>query len=689
MVGLDKNADLSIRNQWARQHAVQAIKHEWNKVVDRNKDSALAPIPRIPDQKPLPKAPRPPKASQPGDPAKAEHRVINIGIVGAGAAGLFTALVLHNLNDELRKKSLPLAFDYDMYEAAGPERVGGRLFTYNFGGAPDVHDYYDVGAMRFPHNPVMKRVFELFHNLDMKEIDLEKHPDAKDGHLITYYMQNGGPDSKAKQPWCYNDITAWGSSYSSLKTEGNDDPFQLAADGNTIMKANIAPLREALKKDAEQNPPGESGWKLLMEYDTYSTRQFLGTAHPEITLPDGMPPPPYNYSTIEWLETFNGGTDWYDQAHSETVLESLDFEFFEKTKWSCVMGGAQQLAKRMEGRIKKKPRFNSPVTAIRALDKMKVELDIRNEDAIHTKSYNAVFNTTTLGCLQRIDTRQAGLRYPIKQAIRSLGYGTSCKVAIKFNRAWWIHDLKDYNIKQAGLGHSDLSLRTCVYPSYNIYDDPSKSAVLLCSYTWQQDSDRLGSLMSTNPNHAEKVADEAALKELLLRELAILHKNPEMSEEDLYKLIKDSYVDHHAWNWSTDPNTAGAFAFFRPQQFTSMWNKLIQPSGDVIIVGEAASPHHAWVVGALESVIHGLHAWMGANTHVHGMQEARDILAKYQEGNPFVGLPPYMDENMSQWHSMLGMVHRDEHLKGLDSSGDAKSPASLLSSLDFEAFHSS
>ncbi|KAF4464551.1 L-amino-acid oxidase [Fusarium albosuccineum] len=243
MVGLNENLELSIRNQWARQHAVHAIKHGWNKIVDRNKGSAeLVPLPRIPDQGPLPKAPRPPKASQPRDPAKAEHRIINIGIVGAGAAGLFTALVLHNLNEELRKKSLPLSFDYDMYEAAGPERVGGRLFTYNFGGAPDVHDYYDVGAMRFPHNPVMKRVFELFNDLGMKEVDLKAHPDAKDGCLITYYMQNGGPDSKAKQPWCYNDITAWGSSYSSLKTEGNDDPFKIAADGSIdkgqVLKAN-------------------------------------------------------------------------------------------------------------------------------------------------------------------------------------------------------------------------------------------------------------------------------------------------------------------------------------------------------------------------------------------------------------------------------------------------------------------
>lgn len=62
-----------------------------------------------------------------------------------------------------------------------------------------------------------------------------------------------------------------------------------------------------------------------------------------------------------------------------------------------------------------------------------------------------------------MDLSNAGLNYSTKQAIRSLGYGPAAKVAIKFKRAWWIHDLKDYNVKMGGLGHSDLTARTCMY----------------------------------------------------------------------------------------------------------------------------------------------------------------------------------------------------------------------------------
>ncbi|KAM0350645.1 hypothetical protein ACHAPU_003131 [Fusarium lateritium] len=694
MYRLDLNSNLSIRNQWARQHIVRAVQQDWNKIIQREQGSSeVEPLPLIPEGHKLPLAPAPRKSSATHDHGSTEPKIIKMGIIGAGAAGLFTGLVLDYLNVQLKGQAIPLKFEYDIHEAAGPDRVGGRLFTYNFGGRRDSHDYYDVGAMRFPDNPVMKRTFDLFQQLGMDKVDFKTNADAPDGSLIPYIMT---PSASSTNPWCFNNITVWGASYQNVQASAKTvDPFNVDADKtisqellyagpDKVIKANISPLREALKDDAEKNPPGESGWKKLMEYDTYSTRQYLATAHPKDKLPKDIPAPPYNYETIEWLETFNGGTDWYDQAHSETVLESLDFEFSDETKWYCVLGGAQQLAKKMEEKVVHKPKYYSPVTSIRALDKMKVELDVRTQHATEVLTYDAVLSTTTLGCLGRIDTRHAGLRYPVKQAIRSLGYGTSCKVAIKFSRAWWIHDLKDFNIREAGLGHSDLSLRTCVYPSYNIYDDSSKTAVLLCSYTWQQDSDRLGSLISTNTNHSHKVADEAALKELLLRDLAILHRNSQISEDELYQLIKKSYLDHHSYDWSEDANTAGAFAFFRPQQFSSMWNRIIQPSGDVVIVGEAASPHHAWVVGALESVVHGLHSWMGTNVPlVPELEHAKKILESTESGNPFVGLPPYMDKNMSDWHALMGMVSRERHLQSMGAS-DGNLLSSVVAHFDVE-----
>lgn len=89
------------------------------------------------------------------------HGRFKVGIVGGGVAGLFTALLLDWLNKNLGKDSGEkeyLDIDYEILEAADEDRLGGRLYTHRFSDLKGgVHDYYDVGAMRFPENDVMNR----------------------------------------------------------------------------------------------------------------------------------------------------------------------------------------------------------------------------------------------------------------------------------------------------------------------------------------------------------------------------------------------------------------------------------------------------------------------------------------------------------------------------------------------------
>ena len=88
-----------------------------------------------------------------------EIEEFNVGIVGAGAAGLFTAMIFDHL-----KEKYGLKVKYEILEASreDEDRLGGRLFSYYFKDKPDhpkigPHDYYDVGAMRFPDNDIMAR----------------------------------------------------------------------------------------------------------------------------------------------------------------------------------------------------------------------------------------------------------------------------------------------------------------------------------------------------------------------------------------------------------------------------------------------------------------------------------------------------------------------------------------------------
>jgi hypothetical protein len=75
-----------------------------------------------------------------------------VAIIGAGVAGLRTAMLLQRLG-----------IPYKIFEASG--RPGGRIFTYRF--SEDENDYYDVGAMRFPKNDANKRTFDLFDEIGL------------------------------------------------------------------------------------------------------------------------------------------------------------------------------------------------------------------------------------------------------------------------------------------------------------------------------------------------------------------------------------------------------------------------------------------------------------------------------------------------------------------------------------------
>lgn len=112
------------------------------------------------------------------------------------------------------------------------------------------------------------------------------------------------------------------------------------------------------------------------------------------------------------------------------MLESPDFNYEQNIKWYCIYGGAQELAKNMEKKLRNKPIYDSAVTQVKAYSNLMKVKTVREtkHDGAHRKEHAAVFNSTTLVCLKRIDTRLAGLNLSVKQATRSLGYGHTAKV---------------------------------------------------------------------------------------------------------------------------------------------------------------------------------------------------------------------------------------------------------------------
>ncbi|KAF7909024.1 hypothetical protein BELL_1530g00010 [Botrytis elliptica] len=74
--------------------------------------------------------------------------VQHVGIVGAGVAGPYIALLLNELD-----------IKYEILESS--KRPGGRIFTKALELAPQgLHDYFDVSAMRFLRSPILQKTFE-------------------------------------------------------------------------------------------------------------------------------------------------------------------------------------------------------------------------------------------------------------------------------------------------------------------------------------------------------------------------------------------------------------------------------------------------------------------------------------------------------------------------------------------------
>jgi NAD(P)-binding Rossmann-like domain len=147
---LEEGQELTYKAQWARLLVRDQLAREVNILqsiqLDENPDRLWQPPPAglspwTPDNLP----PRP--DVRPEDPKKGGlvKREYKLCIVGAGMAGLYIALILDTLN-------IP-GISFDFFEAS--DRIGGRCFTHEFSKIP--HDYYDVGAMRFPDIPVMAR----------------------------------------------------------------------------------------------------------------------------------------------------------------------------------------------------------------------------------------------------------------------------------------------------------------------------------------------------------------------------------------------------------------------------------------------------------------------------------------------------------------------------------------------------
>lgn len=140
-------------------------------------------------------------------------------------------------------------------------------------------------------------------------------------------------------------------------------------------------------------------------------------------------------------------------------MDSIAFDYGpEEEEWKSVEGGTNVMTEALVNMLKTKPIYNKRVTRV-ALDRKR---EGENKMVVVTnydetpRYYTSVINTTTLACLQRIDTIDLELSSTVKIATRTLHYDSSTKAAIKFDKPWWITKC---GIKSGGVANTDLPIR--------------------------------------------------------------------------------------------------------------------------------------------------------------------------------------------------------------------------------------
>ena len=120
---------------------------------------------------------------------------------------------------------------------------------------------------------------------------------------------------------------------------------------------------------------------------------------------------------------------------------------------------------------------------------------------------------------------------------------------MKFSYRWCVQE-ESLSIKEGGVGKIDLPIRKCVYPSYNLIradiskPGKQKPGVLLCSYTWSQEAQRIGALIKKGADPESEIE----LKALLINNLARLYFNTPKRYNEPHKITSEAYITHFAYD---------------------------------------------------------------------------------------------------------------------------------------------
>ena len=491
-----------------------------------------------------------------------------VAVIGAGLSGLITAY-------ELMKLGLRPV----VYEAG---EIGGRLKTASFDAAPEV--VADLGGMRFP---VSGRA--LYHYIDLVGLETEAFPNPLSEVTPSTVIELGGESHYARTPdelpEFFNEVArAWQSAI--------DDDAEAEQMKDAIRDRDTARIKEIWNR-------------LLPRMDEQTFYGFIAesTAFREA-----------GFAHREAFGQVGFGTGGWDTDFPNSILEILRVVYTDADDGHRrILGGAQQLPERLwrhvpdqlehwpAGTSLQTLHGGAPAGAVSAIrrDETTGELEI-TERWGRTRRYSAVVTACQSWLLStRIDTQESLFPAPMWTALERSHYMQSSKTFVMVDRPFW----KDVD-PETGRDTLSMTLTDRLNRATYLLDDgDDKPAVILLSYTWNDDAMKWLSL------------DADQRVELMLHSLKQIYPDVDIASHIVGQPITVS--------WESDPNFMGAFkanlpGHYRYQQrlFTHFkQDNLPEHQRGIFLAGDDISWTAGWAEGAVQTALNA--AW-GVVRHLGG-----------------------------------------------------------------------
>ncbi|WP_175317164.1 NAD(P)/FAD-dependent oxidoreductase [Pseudarthrobacter sp. C4D7] len=490
-----------------------------------------------------------------------------VAVIGAGLSGLVTAYELMKLG--LR----PVVYEAD--------QMGGRLRTAAFPAAPGV--VADLGGMRFP---VSGKAF--YHYVDLLGLETQEFPNPLAEATSSTVIELAGKKYYAEKP---GDLPPFFREVADAWKAAVNDGAKFVQMQDAIKARDMARIKE-LWNELLPLMDEQTFYGFIAASDSF---RKAGFAHREAFGQVGF------------------GTGGWDTDFPNSILEILRVVYTDADdQHRLIRGGAQRLPEALWQHAPSDLVYWPAGTSLASLHSGsprgavgKISRDTDGNLRVRERwgreaSYPAVVTTCQSWLLStRIHTEEALFPAELWTAMEKSHYMQSSKTFVMVDRPFWKDTDPETGNEVLSMTLTDRLNRA----TYLLDNGPDQPAVILLSYTWNDDALKWLALD----------ADERV--ELMLHSLEQIYPGVDIAGHIVGQPITVS--------WEADPNFMGAFkanlpGHYRYQQrlFTHFkQDRLPESQRGIFLAGDDVSFTAGWAEGAVTT---GLNAVWGVVKHLGG-----------------------------------------------------------------------